>query len=234
MEARRSCRALRVRTISIRNGSLWVERTAWAVGFILLSMYGGMRLWAQESSAAAVQEFRAASLPPADQSLWSQKRVEAYAEAQKSGDAPQAVLRIPQLTLDVPVYADDSEPNLDRGAGHIPGTAALVQPGNIGIAAHRDGFFRKLKDVELGMDIYLEQGGRTLRYHIVEISIVTPEENAVLAPTDRPSVTLVTCYPFYFVGSAPKRFIVRGELDEKQTQILINDTSNRHMQRRDT
>ena len=84
-------------------------------------------------------------------------------QAQKSGDAPQALLRIPQLTLDVPVYGDDSDKNLDRGAGHIRGTAALVQAGNIGIAAHRDGFFRKLKDVELGMDIYLEQGGRTLQ-----------------------------------------------------------------------
>ncbi len=151
---------------------LWLERTAWIAGITLLSMYGGMRLWAEESRAKAVEEFRAASLPPADQSLWSQQRVDAYAQAQKSGDAPQALLRIPQLTLDVPVYGDDSDMNLDRGAGHIPGTAALVQAGNIGIAAHRDGFFRKLKDVELGMDIYLEQGGRTLHYHIVEISIV--------------------------------------------------------------
>jgi sortase A len=221
--------------ISLKNSSLWVERTAWVVGFALLSLYGGMRLWAEESRATAVEEFRAATLPPADQSLWSKERVVAYAEAQKSGEAPQALLRIPQLTLDVPVYADDSEKNLDRGAGHIPGTAALVQPGNIGIAAHRDGFFRKLKDVELGMDIYIEQGGRTLRYHITEISIVTPEESAVLAPTERPSVTLVTCYPFYFVGSAPKRFIVRGELDENQTQILINNNPHhRNTQRRDT
>ena len=221
-----------MRLISLRNGTLWVERIAWIAGITLLSMYGGMRLWAEESRAAAVEEFRTASLPPADQSLWSQQRVDAYAHAQKAGDAPQALLRIPQLTLDVPVYADDSDKNLDRGAGHIRGTAALVEAGNIGIAAHRDGFFRKLKDVELGMDIYLEQGGRTLRYHIVEISIVMPEESAVLAPTDRPSVTLVTCYPFYFVGSAPKRFIVRGELDE--TQTLNHVVINRNMQRRDT
>ena len=223
-----------MRLISLKNGSVWVERAAWIVGISLLSTYGGMRLWAEESRATAVEEFRQASLPAADQSLWSQQRVDAYAEAQKTGEAPQALLRIPQLTLDVPVYADDSDRNLDRGAGHIKGTAALVEAGNIGIAAHRDGFFRKLKDVELGMDIYIEQGGRTLRYHITEISIVTPEENAVLAPTERPSVTLVTCYPFYFVGSAPKRFIVRGELDENQTQTLINDLSKRNMQRRDT
>ena len=222
----------RMRLISLRNGTLLLERAAWIVGIILLSMYGGMRLWAEESRATAIEEFRAASLPPADQSLWSQQRVDAYAQAQKSGDAPQALLRIPELTLDVPVYGDDSDKNLDRGAGHIRGTAELVQPGNIGIAAHRDGFFRKLKDVELGMDIYLEQGGRTLRYHITEISIVTPEESAVLAPTGRPSVTLVTCYPFYFVGSAPKRFIVRGELDENQT--LNHVVNQKNLQRRDT
>ena len=167
-----------------------------------------------------------------DQSLWSQKRVTAYAEAQKAGDAPQGLLRIPQLTLDVPVYGDTSDLNLDRGAGHIPGTAELAEAGNTGIAAHRDGFFRKLKDVELGMDIYIEHGGKTLRYHITEISIVTPQESAVLAPTERPSVTLVTCYPFYFVGNAPKRFIVRGELDE--TQTLNHVVINRNLQRRET
>lgn len=216
----------------VEKGSLWVERTAWVAGAILLSMYGGMRLWAEESRAQAVEEFRAVNTPPTDQTLWSQKRVTAYVEAQKAGDAPQALLRIPQLTLDVPVYGDTSDLNLDRGAGHIPGTADIAQAGNTGIAAHRDGFFRKLKDVELGMDIYIEHGGKTLKYHITEISIVTPQESAVLAPTERPSITLVTCYPFYFVGSAPQRFIVRGELDE--TQTLNHVVINRNMQRRDT
>jgi sortase A len=201
----------------MRISSLWLERAAWAAGIILLSMYGGMRLWAEESRANAVEQFRLASVPTADQRLWSEQRIAAYAQARQAADAPEALLRIPRLTLEVPVYRDTSDLNLDRGAGHIPGTTGLIESGNIGIAAHRDGFFRKLKDVELGMDIFLEHGGRTLRYHIVEISIVTPEEAAVLAPTGHPSVTLVTCYPFYFVGSAPKRFIVRGELDETQT-----------------
>jgi sortase A len=216
----------------MRQASLWIERTAWALGFMLLGTYAGMRLWAHESSTQAVAEFRAASLAPADQSLWSHKRVAAYAEAQRAGDAPEAVLRIPKLTLEVPVYGDTSDLNLDRGAGRIPGTANLEQSGNIGIAAHRDGFFRKLKDVELGMVILLEHGGRTQRYHITEISIVSPEDGSVLAPTDKPSVTLVTCYPFYFVGSAPQRFIVRGELDETKTHN--DDVLNRNLQRRET
>ncbi len=210
----------------------WIERTAWVAGFTLLSLYGGVKLWAEESRAQAVEEFRAMSVAPADQSLWSQQRVVAYKEAQRAGDAPEAVLRIPSLPLEVPVYSDTSEMNLDRGAGRIPGTAGLEQSGNLGLAAHRDGFFRKLKDAEIGMEMLLEHGGRTQRYHIVEISIVTPEDGSVLAPTSRPSITLVTCYPFYFVGSAPKRYIVRAELDETQTrnEVLIH----RNLQRRET
>jgi len=207
----------------------WLERTAWVVGFTLLGMYGGMRLWAQESSANAVQEFRAMAMAPADQSLWSHQRVIAYHDAQRAGDAPQAVLRLPSLGLEVPVYADTSDFNLDRGAGRIPGTATLDQAGNLGIAAHRDGFFRKLKDAAIGMDVYLEHGGQTQRYHVTEISIVTPEDGSVLAPTPRRSLTLVTCYPFYFVGSAPQRYIVRAEIDETQTrnEVLINRNLNR-------
>jgi|SRR5688572_24734856 sortase A len=210
----------------------WIERTAWVAGFTLLSLYGGVKLWAEESRAQAVEEFRAMAVAPADQSLWSQQRVVAYKEAQRAGDAPEAVLRIPSLPLEVPVYSDTSEMNLDRGAGRIPGTAGLEQSGNLGLAAHRDGFFRKLKDAEIGMEMLLEHGGRTQRYHIVEISIVTPEDGSVLAPTSRPSITLVTCYPFYFVGSAPKRYIVRAELDETQTrnEVLIH----RNLQRRET
>ena len=216
----------------MRNPLIWIERAAWVVGISLLGTYGGMRLWAEEARAQAVEDFHVASLPAADQSLWSHQRVVAYVQAQRAGDAPEALLRIPKLTLEVPVYGDTSDLNLDRGAGRIPGTSGLEQAGNIGIAAHRDGFFRKLKDVELGMDILLEHGGRTQRFHIVEISIVTPEEGAVLAPTAKPSVTLVTCYPFYFVGSAPQRFIVRAELDETKTHN--DDVINRNLQRRET
>ena len=104
----------------MRSTALWIERAAWVVGISLLGTYGGMRLWAEESRANAVDQFRIASLKPADQTLWSHQRVVAYAEAQKAGTAPEAVLRIPRLTLEVPVYSDTSDLNLDRGAGRIP------------------------------------------------------------------------------------------------------------------
>jgi sortase A len=87
----------------------------------------------------------------------------------------------------------------------MPGSA-----GNVGLAGHRDGFFRGLKDIQPGDEIEVEAIGRIDRYRVERTWIVNPEDVSVLDPTGEPSVTLVTCYPFYFVGSAPQRFIVRA------------------------
>jgi sortase A len=150
--------------------------------------------------------------PPIDQSLWSSRRIRAFAASLANPGVPEGILRVPELQIAVPIYAGTSEINLNRGAAHIEGTAALGANGNIGIAAHRDGFFRKLKDIAIDADVYLDVESRSLRYRVVEISVVMPAEIHVLAPTDIPSITLVTCYPFYFLGDAPQRYIVRAEL----------------------
>ena len=122
-----------------------------------------------------------------------------------------AVMRIASVKLEVPVYDELTELNLNRGAARIADTAQLLEDGNTGIAGHRDGFFRKLKDVQLGDDIHISAGGRTARYRVSEIRIVSPKDVQVLEPTAVPSITLVTCYPFYLVGHAPLRYIVRAE-----------------------
>jgi LPXTG-site transpeptidase (sortase) family protein len=101
--------------------------------------------------------------------------------------------------------------NLNRGAGRIEGTARIGEAGNVGIAAHRDGFFRALKDVRVGDTLLLERVTATRTYRVVSTTLVDPSEVSVLAPTTTESVTLVTCYPFYYVGSAPRRFIVRAQ-----------------------
>lgn len=215
---------------------IWIERVCYATGFALLLGYAGVRVWADQARAQGVAEVTARQAAPAtaeqkavDQTLWSQERVIAY-ERTGRGGRPEAVLRIPSLALEVPVYGDTSEINLNRGAGHIAGTAALEATGNIGIAAHRDGFFRKLKDAVIDSEIYLDFGNRSVRYRIVEIQIVAPEDGSVLAPTGVPSLTLVTCFPFYFVGNAPQRYVVRAELDDAHR--LINQThANPHQQR---
>ena len=126
---------------------------------------------------------------------------------------PRAVLRIPSLRLEAPVYAGTSTAVLNRGAGLIEGTAwPGSDDGNIGIAAHRDSFFRPLQDVRHGADLYIDTVQSTRRYTVTSISVVEPRDVAVLAHTGQASVTLVTCYPFHYVGAAPKRFIVRAEL----------------------
>jgi sortase A len=147
-----------------------------------------------------------------DQSAWSDGRIRAYAlnRASQLPILPEAVLRIPGVNLAVPVYADTSAANLNRGAGLIAGTARPEAAGNIGIAAHRDGFFRVLKDVAVGDRLEIERLSGTRVYRVSALSIVSPADMRPLRQTSGSVVTLVTCYPFYYVGNAPRRYIVRA------------------------
>lgn len=121
-------------------------------------------------------------------------------------------LKLPRLGVDAIVRDGADSRTLRRAVGRIPGTALPGEPGNIGLAAHRDTFFRALKGVRKDDRILLETPAGTYEYRVESTTIVSPSNISVLDPTDNPSVTLVTCYPFYYVGKAPKRFIVRGHL----------------------
>lgn len=146
-----------------------------------------------------------------DFSLWSPKRIEGYrASLDAQLGAPLAVLRIPKLDLVVPVLEGTDELALNRGVGHIEGTVRPGVAGNVGIAGHRDGFFRGLKDIAIGDRLDLVTVDGTESFQVEGITIVPPTDVSVLAATTHPTVTLVTCYPFYFVGSAPLRYIVRA------------------------
>lgn len=148
-----------------------------------------------------------------DFGLWSDQRIAAYKDAlARQADAPLAVLRVAKVNLEVPVLEGTSEFVLNRGVGHIPGTELPGRFGNIGIAGHRDGFFRALKDVGVGDTIELETSDRTDFYRVDQVAIVSPDHTSVLKQRATPSLTLVTCYPFYFVGSAAKRYIVEALL----------------------
>jgi sortase A len=143
---------------------------------------------------------------------WSESRTSAYENLPDTADTlPEGILRIPAVQLEVPVFAGTSDVALTtRGAGRIEGTPVLGNPGNTGIAAHRDGWFRALKDVRVGDAVEIETLQGEMRFRITETSVVEPADLQVLAPTVQHSLTLVTCYPFYFVGSAPQRYIVRA------------------------
>ena len=184
------------------------ERAAYGSGFLLLGVWlsvtAGGRLLAQH----AVEAFEAEAV---DQTGWSAHRIAAYAAGRLIPTSPPlAVLKIPRLKLSVPVFEGTDDRLLDVGAGLVADTARPGEPGNIAIAGHRDGFFRGLKDIRAGDRIVLSTRGAESTYLVEDTWIVQPDEVSVLEPTTAPSITLVTCYPFYFVGSAPQRFIVRA------------------------
>lgn len=204
-------------------GTASIEKTLWILGVTLIATYGAMRVGAEVRRQEGIAVFTEAQVAlrapqadivtsPPDQSAWSKGRIRAYALSRVSQPPmlAEAVLRIPGVNLAVPVYADTSAANLDRGAGLIAGTARPDAAGNVGIAAHRDGYFRALKDVAVGDRLEIEHLSGTRVYRVSALSIVSPEDMRPLRQTSRPVVTLVTCYPFYYVGNAPRRYIVRA------------------------
>jgi sortase A len=154
--------------------------------------------------------------------LWSRQRIRDYEESLAAQFAPAiAILRIPKIHVEVPVLEGTDDLSLNRGVGHVVGTANPGENGNMAIAGHRDGFFRGLKDIGLGDTIEMATMARTETYIVDRITIVDPNDISVLKPSPHASLTLVTCYPFYFVGDAPKRYIV-------QASVVDYPTSNRH------
>ena len=148
-----------------------------------------------------------------DTSEWALDRVAAFVESlssDASAAAPLAVLEIPRLDLSVLVLDGIDEWSLNRGVGRIPGTADPAAIGNVGIAGHRDGYFRALRGIAPGEIIELRGPDGLRRYEVDWTRIVSPEDVEVLAATDHEALTLVTCHPFFFAGPAPDRFIVRA------------------------
>ena len=119
-------------------------------------------------------------------------------------------LTIPRLDLTEMVREGDQERTLSLALGHIPGTALPGQPGNVGVAGHRDKIFRGLRDVQKDDLIRFETLDGTYLYRVQETEIVMPDQVSVLRASQHSELTLVTCYPFYYVGSAPQRFIVKA------------------------
>lgn len=211
-----------------------LERLLLVLGLLMLGIYTGVRIHGIVLSRAEVERFEGqksvaggkqagsglvAETP--DFSLWAEKRIKDYQESLAAHFSPAtAILRIPKIHLEVPVLEGTDEVSLNRAVGLIPGTTRPGDNGNIGIAGHRDGFFRGLKDLTLGDTVEIETEEATSAYVIDRIIVVAPSDVSVLAPRPRPSVTLVTCYPFYFVGSAPQRYIVQASAAEPALKSL--------------
>jgi sortase A len=120
-------------------------------------------------------------------------------------------LEIPRLEFSVMVLEGDDHSTLARAVGHVPGTAFPWQPGNVVMAGHRDTFFRPLENLRSGDEIRMTTARGTFDYRVTSTEIVEPNDVSVLAPSANPSLTLVTCYPFVYVGPAPQRFIIHAQ-----------------------
>jgi sortase A len=202
-------------------------------GLALLGIYGVARLESILSSKAALKSFAALESPDssaveshegdsnpaeADFSTWDGDRFRAYRETLTNQfGAPLAVLHIPKIHLAVPLLDGTDDLTLNHAVGRIAGTTWPGQKGNIGIAGHRDGFFRGLEKVRVGDTIELKTKQGKDSYVVDQIHIVEPDNVSVLRPRPIPSLTLVTCYPFYFIGSAPQRYIVMASLTHEKS-----------------
>lgn len=194
-----------------------LEILCWASGIALLAFYAGARAQGAARAQDHMDRFRETRAARVDTSLWSASRIEAYRKSvESSQEEVLGILRIDRVGLAVPVLRGTAGPTLDVGVGWIEGTASLGSRGNVGIAGHRDGFFRNLKDVVVGDVIEVEGPEGENRFVVRDTQVVEPDAIQVLSPTEEPTLTLVTCYPFYFVGSAPKRYIVRATVPSER------------------
>ena len=202
------------RSLAFAEPAAWVIGVACVASFVLLQVDRVLGARQEVSRFAALQAAEpAAGASAPDLSLWEPKRIAAWRNALRTPSPPSiAVLRIPKFSLAVPVLPGTADVTLDRGVGHIEDTAQPGTDGNTGIAGHRDGFFRGLKDIGVDDIIELETHHGKEVYRVQRTWVVSPEDVSVLDATPTRSLTLVTCYPFYFVGPAPERFIVRAVL----------------------
>jgi len=180
---------------------LWIQRFLFAAGLVILGVCGAAWLDSRLRQAEGNREL--------DRILSRKATTAAPGIAIPDGGLIGRV-EIPKLHLSAVVFQGADASVLDHGIGHVGSTALPGQPGNVVLAAHRDTFFRSLRNIRKGdlVTVTTESGPRN--YQVDSTEVVTPTETSVLDPTAKPTLTLITCYPFYYVGHAPKRFIVRA------------------------
>jgi sortase A len=180
-----------------------VERALFALGAVFLGWYLLQHAITAYEQAAANRELESVHLAVAEP-LSTASRL---ATGSLIGR-----MEIPRVGVSAIVREGDDTATLRHAVGHIPDTALPGRPGNAGLAGHRDTFFRGLKNVRVGDHITVTTARGVLEYKVRDTRVVDPADVSVLNPTDRQTLTLVTCYPFYYIGAAPRRFIVQAEL----------------------
>ena len=204
----------------------WCERGLCAVGLVCLGVYVAACTHSelfQSRENAAFDDALVAAIQAEDHdtSGWSSARRDHYREVSDVPVEALARLDVPAASISVMVLDGTDDLTLNRAVGHIEGTPQPGGAGNVGIAGHRDSFFRGLRNVERGDALSLTTLEGVSRYEVTKIEIVPPSAVEVLDPTDYDALTLVTCYPFYYVGDAPQRYIVHARKVDHQTHARL-------------
>ena len=174
--------------------------------------FGGARLFQATESRRFLLQRQQIRAPAATDTARSPEAatVPAIPPAPAAGSAV-ALLSIPRLDLSLLVVEGASEKELKLGPGHVPGTAMPGAGGNFAVAAHRDTFFRPLRWIRRNDAIVVQVRDRDYHYRVASTEIVQPRDTQVLQPSGHETLTLITCYPFGFIGAAPQRFVVQAD-----------------------
>ncbi len=192
---------------------LRLEVCAWCAGLLCVGALVAVRVESSQAqrAAQAIGTQSGSSAAPDAQGR-TQEPASASGPDLSSYEGVIGRLEVPALGLHVPILNDYDPDSLRRGVGRMKGTGVPGGLGNFVVAGHRDTYFRPLRRVRGGMVMRVVTPGGTFDYVVDATAIVTPDNVDVLDIGDRPEMTLITCYPFDFVGAAPKRFIVRAHL----------------------
>jgi sortase A len=188
----------------------WLERLLLVVGIACVGYYGYVSAETMLYQAYENRELDAiltSRTPPTTNVAIPNRTPRTAARGETVGR-----IEIPRLGVSAIIKAGTDARTLQLAVGHIAGTALPGESGNVGLAGHRDTFFRRLRDIRTDDEIRVATSTRTYHYRVERTNVVEPGDVWVLDPTTHPALTLVTCYPFSYVGSAPQRFIVRAQL----------------------
>jgi sortase A len=176
--------------------------------------------WQRQATTASPAGTAAVSVP-------GKMQDSAPGSAQVSADRILTRLEIPKIQMDAIVVEGASRHDLSEGPGHMKETAQPGETGNAVITAHRDTFFRHIYELNKGDQIQVRRRGRTFTYEVTGKRIVMPEDISVIKPTTNPQLTLITCYPTYYIGPAPKRLVVFSKLVSNDGQP-VNQSAQAH------
>ena len=193
-------------------GRAWIGRALIAIGLACLIVYSVVTVHTWRFQRAA--KIKVDEMVTMERPVAPRVRVPNEPKPLQTGEIIGRV-DIPRLSLSAAVAEGDDDKTLRNAVGHLPDTPLPWQRrGNVALAAHRDGLFRPLEKIRIEDDVRIVTARGEYRYRVKKTHIVDPDDVWVIAPTDTPTITLITCYPFSFVGNAPRRFIVQAELVE--------------------